>query len=151
MNIQIHVQSEPAFQLWRSCVHRACSAVLEQQEIREGALTVVLANEETIQQLNLEFAGEDHATDVLSFPSGELDPESGICYLGDIIIAVPVAQRQAETMDHSLEDEMCLLAVHGTLHLLGFDHADSETRSQMWDLQDQILGKLGIEGISWEG
>lgn len=147
---QVHVQAKPAFQHWQSSVESACSAALKQQEIENGSLTVVLTDERTIHKMNLEFAGEDHATDVLSFPVNEPDPDSSLRYLGDIIIAVPVAQQQSDSKGHSLEDELSLLAVHGTLHLLSFGHADTESREEMWQIQEIILGQLGIDDISWE-
>ncbi|TFH37189.1 MAG: rRNA maturation RNase YbeY [Anaerolineales bacterium] len=144
MTDQIHIHAKAAFQSWGSSVQRACHSMLVQQGIQNGSLTVVLTDEDTIRQMNLEFAGEDHVTDVLSFPFDELDPENGLRYLGDIIIAVPVAQRQSESNGNELEHELCLLAIHGTLHLLGYDHAEDDAKKRMWELQDQVLIQLGI-------
>jgi probable rRNA maturation factor len=106
-------------------------------------LSIVLTDDEEISQLNLQFLGIDAATDVLSFPSGEQDPDTGIPYLGDIIISLPRAQSQAEAGGHTVEDELRLLTVHGVLHLLGFDHAETGDRDHMWRLQDAILEDLG--------
>ena len=150
MTIQVQVQAEPEFHHGHALVKRACNAVLKHQEVEDGSLTVVLTDDGTIHKMNLAFAGENHATDVLSFPADEPDPDSGICYLGDIIIAVPIAQQQSELKGHSLEDELGLLAVHGTLHLLGFDHTETESREEMWNIQAIILGQLGIDDLSWK-
>jgi probable rRNA maturation factor len=151
MKIQIYVQAKLSFQQWRSTVQRACKAALSQQGIEEASLAVVLTDESTIHQMNMQYAGEDQGTDVLSFSSDTYDPDSGLRYLGDILIAVPVAEQQSVARGHGLGDELSLLAVHGTLHLLGYDHGDQETSEQMWQLQEQILGQLGIEDMSWEG
>jgi len=77
--------------------------------------------ERAIQTLNRKFLKKNKPTDVLSFPLGEKAPD-GKYYLGDIVISVPVAFRQAREKGHSLDREMRLLAIHGFLHLLGYDH-----------------------------
>lgn len=89
--------------------------------IRRPSLTLVLAGDDAVRRLNRTFRGKDKPTDVLSFPLGETGPD-GKHYLGDIVIAVPVAGRQARAKGHSLDRELRLLAIHGYLHLLGYDH-----------------------------
>jgi len=79
-----------------------------------------IADDETVRRLNHEFLGEDHATDVLSFPAGS----PGDPYLGDIALSWPMVVRQAGSFGHPVEVEAALLSVHGLLHLLGFDHGD---------------------------
>ncbi len=106
-------------------------------------LSIVLTDDEEIRQLNSRFLGIEAATDVLSFPAGEQDPDTGSLYLGDVIISLPRAQSQAEAGGHTVEDELRLLTVHGVLHLLGFDHAETGDRDQMWRLQNAILEDLG--------
>ncbi len=114
------------------------------------ALTIMLTNDASIQQLNRDFLGYDKPTDVLSFPAG--DPPPGVeglpTYLGDIIIAVPYAKRQAEAAGHNLLAELQLLAVHGALHLLGFDHAEPEEKQAMWAAQTAVLDQLGLAHIA---
>ncbi len=144
MTNQIFVQTHSSYKKWAPIVQRACESTLDIQKVEEGSLTVVLVNEETMRHMNLEFGGEDHATDVLSFPSGEIDPDLGSPYFGDLIIAVPIAQKQAQSGNHPLEDELSLLAIHGTLHLLGFDHSDPTQKATMWEAQESVLGVLGI-------
>jgi len=108
-------------------------------------LTIVLTNDEQLHQLNLQFLGLDTPTDVLSFPAGEVDPDTDRPYLGDVIISVERAQAQA--LDHPLEDELRLLVVHGVLHLLGHDHAEQADKVTMWRIQKEVLHNLGCEGI----
>lgn len=99
--------------------------VLEQVQARcgaeEGVVTLVLCGTAAVRTLNRKFRKKDKATDVLSFPMGQRAAD-GQLYLGDIIIAVPVAFRQARAKGRSLEHELVFLAVHGFLHLLGYDH-----------------------------
>ena len=89
----------------------------------------------------------DAPTDVLSFPASETDPESGITYLGDILVSVPRAHQQAIAAGHSLESEVQLLVVHGILHLMGHDHADADEKARMWQAQAEILAGLGLAHI----
>lgn len=87
----------------------------------EAEISLSFVGERAIQTLNRKFMKKDKPTDVLSFPLGEKAPD-GKFYLGDIVIAVPVAFRQAKAKGHSLDRELRLLAIHGFLHLLGYDH-----------------------------
>jgi probable rRNA maturation factor len=80
---------------------------------------------------------------VLSFPS-DANPKEEARYLGDVIISLPRAETQAKSAGHSLSDELQLLAIHGTLHLLGYDHDSRGSKAKMWAVQDQILQTLGI-------
>jgi len=109
----------------------------------EAELTIVIADDLHLQQLNRQFLGIDAPTDVLSFPAGEIDPESGRPYLGDVLISYPRAQAQAQADGHPVSDELLLLVVHGILHLLGYNHADRPGRAEMWDAQGVILSRLG--------
>jgi probable rRNA maturation factor len=109
-------------------------------------LTIVLENNEVIQALNNQFRQIDSPTDVLSFPSGDMEnPENDLTYLGDIVISVPKAQDQATTAGHSLQAELQLLTIHGVLHLIGFDHADEDQKTAMWLVQAEILEAVGAE------
>lgn len=87
----------------------------------EAEISLSFVGERAIQTLNRKFMKKNKPTDVLSFPLGEKAPD-GKFYLGDIVIAVPVAFGQAKAKGHSLDRELRLLAIHGFLHLLGYDH-----------------------------
>ncbi len=128
---------------------RAAEETLEQQGALAGSeLTILLAGDQELHELNRKYLGIDEPTDVLSFPSGEeIDPDSEAEYLGDIIISVERARHQAEAGGHSLESELQLLIVHGVLHLLGHDHADEDEKAVMWAAQAETLQRLGIDDI----
>ena len=108
--------------------------------------TLTFVEPESIRELNKTYRDVDAVTDVLSFESdGEYDPETGLEYLGDIVICLDQAQKQADKSGHSLENEIGLLEIHGLLHLLGYDHMDEAQRSEMWNYQDMYLNKCGIK------
>ncbi|MCI0520271.1 MAG: rRNA maturation RNase YbeY [Chloroflexi bacterium] len=112
-----------------------------------AALSLVVDDDARLQALNSQFLGVDAPTDVLSFPSGEEDPDSGERYLGDVILSYPRAAAQAAAGGHSVQDELTLLAVHGALHLLGHDHAEPAEKAAMWAAQARILTALGCAAI----
>ncbi len=115
-------------------------------------VSVDLVNEEVIHTLNKQYRGIDRPTDVLSFAylENEEDKEailtsSDEVELGDIIICLPIARKQAQAYKHSEKRELCFLFVHGLLHLLGYDHQNSNDEREMFSLQDKILKESGIE------
>ena len=110
-------------------------------------MTIVLTDDRQLHELNLDYLGVDAPTDVLSFPAGEVDPETEELYLGDIAISIPRAAQQAQTGGHPVEAEAQLLVVHGTLHLLGYDHSTEEEKAVMWAEQARVLEKLGLSRI----
>jgi probable rRNA maturation factor len=112
-----------------------------------GDMTVVLGDDAELRELNRRYMDVDAYTDVLSFPSNEIDPESGERYLGDVLISVPLAAMQAQAAGHAIESEVQLLVVHGVLHLLGYDHADAEAKAGMWAAQARVLDSLGLSHI----
>ncbi len=111
---------------------------------RMAGLSIVIGDDNLLKKLNSKYRGMDTATDVLSFQSGEIDPDTRSIYLGDVIISLPRAQEQASMDDHSLMDELQLLVVHGTLHLLGYDHLERADKVKMQDVQDAVLCQLGV-------
>ncbi|GAA1050412.1 rRNA maturation RNase YbeY [Arthrobacter russicus] len=127
---------------------RLARFVFEQLHLHpQTELSIILADREAMEKLHLEWMDEPGATDVLSFPMDELRPgtiarpaPAGL--LGDIVICPQVAQEQADAGGHSLEDELLLLATHGLLHLLGFDHEEPEEKAEMFGLQRQLLSSF---------
>ncbi len=119
-------------------------------------VSVLITGDEGIRQINREQRGVDRPTDVLSFPMFELapgqhpgredaDPETGLIPLGDMVISLERARAQASEYGHSLEREVCYLAVHSVLHLLGYDHMDEGPQKQrMREREEAVLGRLGI-------
>jgi probable rRNA maturation factor len=103
-------------------------------------LAVRISGDRELRRLNHQFLGEDHATDVLSFASGE--PEGG--HLGDVVISWSAARRQAAEFGHDPEAEILLLIVHGFLHVLGWDHASETEEVEMTRLTLSSLASLGV-------
>ena len=114
-------------------------------------------SDEEIQRLNKEFRNVDKVTDVLSFPNLNKTPkeklekfkksydfDEGLLFLGDIVISKNVAKSQAREYEHSLTREVCFLALHGFLHLLGFDHVKEEDERVMNKIQDKILSEVNL-------
>lgn len=120
--------------------------------IPASSLSIIITDDTTVQQLNHLYRGINSPTDVLSFEYN-LDPDFPIAdpmasnHLGDIIIAYPVAEAQAISKGHTVLDEILLLAVHGTLHLLGFDHDTPDNKKKMWTAQQQVMSGLGLAHI----
>jgi probable rRNA maturation factor len=131
-----------------SLLKRAARLTLETESAdTDSDLTIVLTDDAQLHELNREYLGVDAPTDVLSFPADEEDPETGVPYLGDILISIPRARQQAEAAGHPLEAEVQLLVVHGTLHLLGHDHAEAGEKTRMWKAQAGVMSKLGLAHI----
>ncbi len=108
-------------------------------------VSVRLTDSRTIRRLNRRFRGEDVATDVLSFNTdfeGLVRPD-GAAELGELVIAIPVAQRGAKERGVSLDDELALLTVHGVLHLLGYDHESEAEDAEMRELERSALVMAG--------
>ncbi len=130
---------------------------LEYEEFTDDAeISLTFVDNEEIRELNNSSRGKDSATDVLSFPLLEQEEDGtliiydedivdGRVLLGDIVISAQRAQEQSEEYGHSLIREMCFLAVHSVLHLLGYDHERSEEEEKIqFEKQDEILTLLGI-------
>ncbi len=142
----IHIEAEIPFP--KKLLEGAVRATLEHESApRDAELSVILTNDARLHELNLNYLGVDAPTDVLSFPASETDPETGVRYLGDILISVPRAQAQAEAAGHPLEAEVQLLVIHGVLHLLGHDHGRARDKARMWKAQAEVLQRLGLDHI----
>lgn len=125
-------------------IRRASETALK-SEGASGDITVLVSTPERIQTLNRDFRHVDRVTDVLTFPSWEgenvLCPPDG--YLGDIMICYDRAKEQAEEYAHPLSRELAFLTVHGTLHILGYDHMVPEDEEVMRARQREILESMG--------
>ena len=118
----------------------AAEALLQGGGQVDAALTILLTNDRQLRALNLDFRGKNSATNVLSFPS----PKDEKTYLGDIAIAYGVTAKEAENAGKSVIEHATHLAVHGVLHLLGFDHETVRQAKIMEPLESKILKKLKI-------
>ncbi len=123
----------------------ACTAALSDRQA-VGDVTIAVVDDETIRCMNRGYRNVDRPTDVLSFPAKEgaqlIAPPDG--FLGDIVISFPRSMAQAEEYGHSQERELSFLAVHGTLHLLGYDHQSEQEASEMFALQEKILNEMEL-------
>jgi probable rRNA maturation factor len=123
----------------------AARAALAHQNQGECELTILVTDDDRMAALNRTHRGISESTDVLAFPTGEsVAIPDGPDYLGDIAISLPRASQQAAGGGHSVEHELQLLAVHGTLHLLGHDHGEPDDKARMWAAQSSILDSLGV-------
>ena len=136
----------------RARIKKAARAVLEAEEV-EGPceLSVLLTDDEGIHVINREFREVDRPTDVLSFPMGEIDPESGRYLLGDMVLNVDRASAQGAEFGHGAEHEISYLTVHSVLHLLGYDHVDEgEMKRAMRAREKVIMAVLEPDGVRTE-
>ncbi len=136
----------------RLLVRRCCNAVLTFEDFSEPAeISVTFVDDERIHELNKMHRDVDKSTDVLSFPLGEngvydKDLETGACLLGDIVISVETAVRQADTYGHTLQREIGFLTVHSMLHLLGYDHVNGGIEAvHMREKEERVLTELGLK------
>tara|TARA_Y100001978_G_scaffold37126_1_gene33081 strand:- start:4744 stop:5340 length:597 start_codon:yes stop_codon:yes gene_type:complete len=123
------------------------SAPAQLQVCEEICLGLQFVDDAQISDLNGRWRNKPRATDVLSFSALEADmpaDSSPSVELGDIIVSVPTAERQAIEQDHSLEQELCWLVSHGLLHLLGWDHPDESSLETMLQCQEQLVAMAGI-------
>ncbi|MBT2695019.1 rRNA maturation RNase YbeY [Bacillus sp. ISL-55] len=133
-------------------IEKLLNYTAEKENVQEGSeLSVTFVSNERIQEINREYRDKDRPTDVISFAleemgEGELEivGEGIPRILGDIIISIPKAREQAEEYNHSFMRELGFLAVHGLLHLLGYDHMNEQDEKQMFDRQKEILDGYGL-------
>ena len=135
----------------RLLIRRCCQAVLITENFkRDTEVSVSFINNKEIRNLNRIYRDKDKSTDVLSFPLGEngnydTNAETGYVMLGDIVISLETAFKQADNFGHSLEREIGFLTVHSMLHLLGYDHETSTLEARiMREKEEAVLEKLGI-------
>ncbi len=141
----IQVRPDYEGQIDEALLHRAVMAALRQDPPDSAVeLALVITGNDEIAELNRAYRGVAGPTDVLSFGAGPnaFTPPGEPTYLGDIIISYPRCVEQAQQIGHPTSREICLLTIHGVLHLLGYDHATEEEQREMWALQDQALASI---------
>lgn len=128
-------------------IHRAVLATVDAHNIEDYEVSVLLTDDLHMTELNLEYRGIDAPTDVLAFAmrEGEDSEMMPSTILGDVVISLETAERQATTEKLSLEEEVAFLTVHGMLHLLGYDHQTQEEASVMFEKQNSILDRLQVD------
>ncbi len=147
----VEINNESGVEVDEASIQRLVTFVLDQLHVHpEAELAIVFVDEGAMEALHVQWMDEPGPTDVLSFPMDELRPgteeeptPAGL--LGDIVVCPQVAIAQAQEAGHSPLEEMQLLACHGLLHLLGFDHAEPEEEKEMFDLQRDLLVGFALE------
>lgn len=149
VQIQIPINQEEKQLL--STVEKALEQAAKAENLPPADVSVTIVNNEQIHELNKEYRQVDRPTDVLSFPLWEPDEdwvvveEEETVPLGDIVISLAKAREQAGEYGHSVERELGFLAVHGFLHLLGYDHETPEQEREMFGRQEEILHLAGLQ------
>lgn len=157
MNLKIDFENEqeklPVTYALKMLIRRAVEATLDYEQYGNPVeVSVTFTDNEKIRELNKKFRGIDRATDVLSFPLFDYEGETEeppvdelVGMLGDIVISLEQAKKQAEEYGHSFEREAAFLCVHSMLHLLGYDHETSKAdEDDMRRRQSEILAQMGL-------
>ena len=141
------------------CEYSLRRAIFQKEELQERAensaaiaVDITFVSDEEIAELNADYRGKPRPTDVLSFAQSEsaddaktfFAPPDAPLLLGDLIVSLETALRQSRALNHDLESEIAFLVAHGTLHLMGYDHAKSGARKTMFALQDAIVEELRV-------
>ncbi|PTX64868.1 putative rRNA maturation factor [Melghirimyces profundicolus] len=154
MSLKVEVEIRPQLGERESSVlawvERCLKEAAAVEEVSEAEVSVTFVEDDEIRKLNRDYRQVDRPTDVLSFPQWEPGEkwqveQGAFVPLGDIVISLPQARRQAEEYGHSLEREVGFLAVHGFLHLLGYDHGNEEEEREMFSRQETILSRVGLK------
>lgn len=152
MKHRINVSGDQTDTELRLMIRNAARRVLRGAVDMPCGIDVSVISDDEIRIINERTRGIDRATDVLSFPMedwqrGERpdsDPETGIIFLGDIVISIDRVEAQAAEYGHGLSRELCYMTVHGCLHLLGYDHETEADKQYMREREEEILSSLGL-------
>ncbi len=134
---------KPEFDLKK--IQAVVDTALAEDRLDNCMLTVLLVEDSECARLHASHFGDDEPTDVMTFPDGATDPESGRRHLGDLAVGVDVASRVAAEKGRAEADEVCLYVLHGVLHLLGYDDEDERDLAEMWGVQRRLLATVGID------
>ena len=142
-NVLISIEEPFESAVDRTAIVSLAERVLAAESVDGAELGMLITDDDQVRDLNREYAGEDKATDVLSFSLREgeefVSPDD-VTRLGEVIISYPTAERQAKEAGHPVADELSHLLVHGILHLLGYDHVKPDNERRMRAREDELLG-----------
>jgi probable rRNA maturation factor len=142
VGVDVRVEDAPPAVTDEAFVTRVLAAAAARIEV-SGEVSVSFVSDEEIHELNRTYRNVDRPTDVLSFAMEE-EFAPGLRVLGDIVVSLPTARRQAEAYGHGLEREVAFLLVHGFLHLNGYDHETEADEERMFALQEEVLADVGL-------
>ena len=117
------------------------STALESDELNDAEVSVYIVDEAESQDLNFQYRSKDKPTNVLSFPA-EIPEEVGVPLLGDLVVCAPVVEREAKEQGKSLEAHWAHMLIHGSLHLLGYDHVEDDEAEVMEALETRLVTQL---------
>lgn len=144
--VTIYNETDKEF-TYQDIIEKVINKVFEIEGLKKASCSIIIVDNSYIHKLNKEYRGIDRVTDVISFALEDdksmIIPD-GIRLLGDIYISIDKAKEQAKEYGHSLERELCFLAVHGLYHLLGYDHETKEEAEVMFKKQEEVLREYGI-------
>lgn len=127
-------------------MHTLINFGIEYMEINpECSISLTFVDVQEMEELHIKWMDEPGPTDVLSFPMDVPEEKDDVVTLGDIVIAPAVAAQQAHSAGHSIDHEIFILATHGLLHILGYDHADPDEEKVMFSLQEKIVKEWSLQ------
>lgn len=126
----------------RNFLKKLVLGTLSHQEQNNVELSIIIDDDVEISKLNEQFRNIKGSTDVLSFPTNEIDPTTDRRIIGDVFISIPDVEVHAVEFGHALLDELSIIIIHGILHLLGYDHSSEEEEKVMWTTQDRVVNFL---------
>ena len=129
-----------------SQMHTLIDFGIEYMELNpECSISLIFVDVQEMEELHIKWMDEPGPTDVLSFPMDMPASKGEVVTLGDIVIAPAVAAHQAQVAGHSIEHEIYILATHGLLHIMGYDHADPDEEKVMFALQEKIVKEWSLK------
>lgn len=132
-------------EIYKSSIERVLKRGIEKEKLEDVIFNVIIVDNEYIHKLNKEYRNIDRETDVITFAlEDEKDIITSPRILGDIYISIDKVKSQALEYEHSIEREICFLAIHGFYHLLGYDHQTKEEEEVMFKKQKEVLIDEGI-------
>jgi len=147
MNIEVFNETSESLEKELNELKGLLSNICKDESLGDGEFNIIIVDNKKIQELNKEYRNIDKVTDVISFAleDDETYKLDNYRMLGDIYICIEKAYSQAEEYGHSFKRELSFLAVHGLLHLLGYDHMNETDEKVMFSKQEEVLSRYGIE------
>ena len=145
MNYQIDIEinsQHPLIPSQENC-ETWITAVLQHQKLNNAEVSRYIVDEDEGRQINRDYRCKDYATNVLSFPA-DIPEEVGVPLLGDLVICAPVIEREAKDQNKDINAHWAHMLVHGSLHLLGYDHLEDDEADLMEELETHLLQQLGF-------
>lgn len=125
-------------------IQQVVDAAIQEDGLTHCALTVLIVGDVGSAELHRTHFSDPEPTDVMTFPDGSSDPETGRTHLGDLAVCVDVARRAAAEGERTESTELTLYILHGILHLLGYDDVDARDQKEMWAVQRRLLATIGV-------